>query len=152
MPKSSMLFSDELELYEFNKGNIKSKVIKNFLIFNITGKNDSLGLKFNNKFFIHKFQNNINKKEYLVDNIMNFLKKNHIIVDNQFSIIVNQGPGSFSAIRTSLAIAKGIQITKKIKLYGFVSAQLPDFTIENIEILIKNNKLENKLIKPLYIS
>ena len=42
--------------------------------------------------------------------------------------------------------------SKKIKLYGFVSAQLPDFTIENIEILIKNNKLENKLIKPLYIS
>ena len=79
------------------------------------------------------------------------LEKNDIVVDNQFSIIVNQGPGSYSAIRISLAIAKGIKITKKIKIYGYTNSQLLDFTLENIEILIKTSKLENKLVKPLYL-
>ena len=36
-----------------------------------------------------------------------------------FSIIINQGPGSFSSIRTSLAVAKGLEISKKTKLFGF---------------------------------
>ena len=34
-------------------------------------------------------------------------------VDEKFSIIINQGPGSFSSIRTSLAVAKGLEISKK---------------------------------------
>ena len=127
-------------------------MIKNFLIFNITGKsNDSFAVKFDNKFFLHKFQNNIKNKEYIIKDIVSFLEKNDIVVNNQFSIIVNQGPGSYSAIRISLAIAKGIKITKKIKIYGYTNSQLLDFTLENIEILIKTNKLENKLVKPLYL-
>ena len=32
---------------------------------------------------------------------------------------MNQGPGSFSGLRTSLAIAKGISLSKNIKLYGY---------------------------------
>ena len=40
----------------------------------------------------------------------------YLILDEKFSIIVNQGPGSFSGIRISLAIAKGLVIAKKIRL------------------------------------
>ena len=34
-------------------------------------------------------------------------------------IFVNQGPGSFSGLRSSLAIAKGISLSKNIKLCGY---------------------------------
>ena len=34
-------------------------------------------------------------------------------MDEKFSVIVNQGPGSFSGIRISLAVAKGLEISKK---------------------------------------
>ena len=127
-------------------------MIKDFLIINITGNKDSIGLRINNKFFIKELKKNINEKESLVNKIMLFLDSNKAKIDKNFSIIVNLGPGSFSYIRKSLSIAKGINISKKSKLYGYKDAQLSEFNLKNIEFLIKKNLLENKLIKPVYIS
>ena len=127
-------------------------MIKDFLIINCTGKNDSIGLRKNDKFFIHKFQTNIKINEILVSSILDFLKKNEVNISKNFSIIVNNGPGSFSSIRIALAVAKGMQISKGSKLYGFKNSQLEEFNLKNIEYLINNNLLENKLIKPVYMS
>ena len=41
-------------------------MIKDFLIINCTGKNDKIGLKINNNFFIHDFQTKIKNNEILV--------------------------------------------------------------------------------------
>ena len=127
-------------------------MIKDFLIINCTGKNDSIGLKLDNNFFIEKLQTNIKNNELLVDKIFNLLQKKKAKVNNSFSVIVNIGPGSFSTLRTSLAIAKGIKISKGAKLYGYEDSLLTKFDLKNIEFLIKNNLLENKLIKPQYLS
>ena len=127
-------------------------MIKDFLIINCTGKNDSIGLRINNNFFIKKFQINNKANDSLVGNIAEFLKKNKANVDKNFSIIVNQGPGSFSSIRVSLAVAKGIKLSKGAKLFGYKGDLLNELNLKNIELYIENNLLENKLIKPLYIS
>ena len=47
-------------------------MIKDFLIINCTGKNDKIGLKINNNFFIHDFQTKIKNNEILVSTILNF--------------------------------------------------------------------------------
>ena len=127
-------------------------MIKDFLIINFTGKNDSIGLRVNNNFFIKKFQTNIKNNELLVNNIFEFIKKKNANIDKNFSIIVNIGPGSFSGIRISLAVAKGIKISKGAKLYGYKDSDLAAFNLKNIELLIKNNLIENNLIKPVYLS
>ena len=127
-------------------------MIKDFLIINITGNKDSIGLRINSKFIIKELQKDINEKELLVNKILLFLEGNKAKIDNNFSIIVNLGPGGFSYIRKSLSIAKGINISKEAKLYGYKDAQLSEFNLKNIEFLIKKNLLENKLIKPVYIS
>ena len=127
-------------------------MIKDFLIINCTGKNDSIGLRINNNFFVKKFQINNKANDRLVGNIAEFLKKNKANVDKNFSIIVNQGPGSFSSIRVSLAVAKGIKLSKGAKLFGYKGDLLNELNLKNIELLIKKNLLENKLIKPLYLS
>ena len=127
-------------------------MIKDFLIINCTGKNDSVGLRINNNFFIKEFQTNIQNNEMLVSNILDFFKKNNAKIDEDFSVIVNIGPGSFSTIRTSLAVAKGIQISKNTRLYGYKNSKLTQFNLKNIEFLIQNNLIENKLIKPVYLS
>ena len=62
------------------------------------------------------------------------------------------GPGSFSGIRISLAIAKGIKIANGAKLYGYKDYHLVEFNLKNIELLIKKDLLENNLIKPVYLS
>ena len=45
----------------------------------------------------------------LVNNIFQFIKQKNAYIDKNFSVIVNVGPGSFSSIRISLAIGKGIR-------------------------------------------
>ena len=127
-------------------------MIKNFLIINCTGKNNLIGLRINSNFFIKKIQTNIKSNETLVNNILDFVKKHNVKINKDFSIIVNTGPGSFSGIRVSLAVAKGIKISKGSNLYGYNGFVLGDFNLKNIEFLIANNLLENKLIKPLYLS
>ena len=127
-------------------------MIKDFLIINCTGKNDKIGLKINNNFFIHDFQTKIKNNEILVSTILNLTNKHKANIDNNFSILINNGPGSFSTIRVALSVAKGIKISNNVKLFGFKNSDLPQFNLENIEILINKNLIEKKLIKPLYLS
>ena len=127
-------------------------MIKDFLIISCTGKNDKIGLKINNNFFIHDFQTKIKNNEILASTILDLTNKHKVNIDEKFSILVNNGPGSFSTIRVALSIAKGIKISNNVKLYGFKNSDLPQFNLENIEVLINKNLIEKKLIKPLYLS
>ena len=127
-------------------------MIKNFLIINFIGENDRLGLRINKEFFIHNFEKNKKNNDNLLSEIYNFLKKHNVILDKNFSVLVNQGPGSFSGIRIALAVAKGLEVSKKIKLYGFKSNDLRVFNVENIEQLLKKDLIEKNLIKPIYLS
>jgi len=203
-------------------------MIKDCLIINCTGKDDTIALKINNKFFLKKLQTNIIKYEALSQVILGFIEEYNVEINQSFSILVNSGPGSFSGIRIALAVIKGIQIVKKLNIYSFNNFLLnaapylkkkkslisiiktnnfyyfsegimtknynfslpqkldPDylkkmnnslviipkelknneiiknidkdkvciaeFDLRNIEVLIEYNLLENKLIKPLYLS
>ena len=127
-------------------------MIKDFLILSCIGKNDKIGLRVNNKFYIHDLQKKINNNDQLVLSILNLVKKYKVNIHSKFTILVNNGPGSFSSVRTSLAVAKGIKISKKINLFGFKNSDLGQFSLANIELLIKKNLIEKNLIKPLYLS
>ena len=66
-------------------------MIKDFLIISCTGKNDSIGLRINNIFFIEKIQMNIKKNDELVSNIIKFLEKHGAIVDKNFRKVLSTG-------------------------------------------------------------
>jgi tRNA A37 threonylcarbamoyladenosine modification protein TsaB len=127
-------------------------MIKNFLVINCIGKNDKIALKIDNNFFTYDFNSKTKNNDQLVINILNLLKKHKVNLNGDFSILVNSGPGSFSSIRVSLAVAKGIKLSKNIKMFGFKNTDLPQFSLANIEVLINKNLLEKNLIKPLYSS
>jgi len=127
-------------------------MINNFLIINCIGKDDKLGLRINKDFFVHNFDNKKKRSDNLVSEILIFLNKYKAQVNESFSVIVNQGPGSFSGIRIALAAAKGLEISKKVKLYGFKNSDLKQFNQENIEKLFDKKLIEKKLIKPIYFS
>ena len=127
-------------------------IISNFLIISCIGKDDKLGLRINKDFFIKQFAFKKNYNEKLVYEIWNFLKSHDLTIDEKLSVIVNQGPGSFSAVRISLAVAKGLKISKKVKLYGYKNTDLKLFNQENVEKLFQEKLIEKNLIKPIYLS
>ena len=128
-----------------------TNMIKNFLIISCIGKDDKLGLRINKDFFVHIFKNKTKNKN-LVSEISNFLNSHKIHLDENFSIIVNQGPGSFSGIRIALAVAKVLEISRNIKLYGYNNEDLKFFDLKNMEKLFNEKIIEKKLIKPIYLS
>ena len=126
-------------------------MIKDFLIINFIGKENKIGLKINNNFYIHDLDQKTDN-EQLVSSILNMIKKYKVKINDSFSILVNIGPGSFSSLRTSIAVAKGIKISNKINLFGYKNSDLGQFNLINIELLIKKNFLQKNLIKPIYLS
>ena len=152
IPLSLIVLTEEKELFVIIKKIISIHVIKDFLIINFTGKNDSIGLRVNNNFFVKKLQMNLKNNSLIVNNIFNFTSKKKATINGQFSVIVNIGPGSFSGVRISLAIAKGMKLARGVKIYGYQGSDLPKFDLKNIELLFKKNLIENNLIKPLYLS
>ena len=51
--------------------------------------------------------------------ILDFFEENNLKLDDISQIFANQGPGNFSGLRGSLALAKGISISKNLKLFGY---------------------------------
>ena len=126
-------------------------MIKDFLILNFIGKENQIGLRIDSNFYIHDFDKKTDNDQ-LVLSVLNMIKKYKVNIDDNFSVLVNSGPGSFSSIRASLAVAKGIRISKKVNLFGYKNSDLGQFTLANIELLIKKKLLQKNLIKPIYLS
>jgi hypothetical protein len=126
-------------------------MIKDFLIINFIGKENKIGLKVSNNFYIHDFDQKTDNDQ-LTFNILNMIKKYKVNLGKDFSIMVNSGPGSFSSTRISIAVAKGVKISKKINLFGYKNSDLGQFNLANIELLIKKKLVQKNLIKPIYLS
>ncbi|MBO6482526.1 MAG: hypothetical protein HVK29_02345 [Pelagibacteraceae bacterium] len=94
---------------------------KNFLVLDFTRLNKNIVFKFKDKFFINKIKTDSNNNQEIIDDILNLIKRTNIKTKEKFDVLVNLGPGSFSGIRISLAVAKGIKLIKKINLFGFNS-------------------------------
>jgi len=57
--------------------------------------------------------------DLLMKQILDFFNENDLSFNDISEILVNQGPGNFSALRSSLATAKGISLAKNLKLFGY---------------------------------
>ena len=79
-----------------------------------------------------------------------FFKKNKINLKDIEKIFVNQGPGKISNIRTSIATAKAIALSKNISLYGFNSEDFDGKDYKKLLKLTKNKELNKDLIKTQY--
>ena len=79
----------------------------------------SLFVKIESKTFIKILQSDKSNKDLLMVQILEFFRENNINFKDLSQIYVNQGPGNFSGLRSSLATAKGISLSKNLKLLGY---------------------------------
>ena len=93
--------------------------IMNFLSIDCSTGIGSLFIKTKNKTFSKVLQSDKFNNDLLMKRILDFFVENNLNFDDIAQIFVNQGPGNFSGLRGSLAIAKGISLSKNLKLFGY---------------------------------
>ena len=81
---------------------------KNFLVLDFTRLSKNIVFKFKDKFYINKIKTDSNNNQEIIDDILNLIKRADIKIKEKFDVLVNLGPGSFSGIRISLAVAKAL--------------------------------------------
>ena len=91
----------------------------NFLSIDCSTDIGSLFVKTKNKTFSQVLQSDKSNNDLLMKSILLFFKENDLKFDDISNIFVNQGPGNFSGLRGSLAIAKGVSLAKNINLFGY---------------------------------
>ena len=105
-----------------------------------------------NKSYTSDYPNSRENFDKLSLLLFKFLEENNTKINEINNIFVNQGPGKFSGIRSSIATAKAICITNKLNLYAFNSNQIKDNNYNKIVDLYKKGALIKNLIKPQYSS
>ena len=105
-----------------------------------------------NESYTSDYPNSRENFDKFVTLLFNFLKKNKINIKEINNIFVNQGPGKFSGIRTSISAAKALSITNKLNLYGFDSELVKNQNYDKIIDLFNKGLLIKNLIKPQYSS
>tara|TARA_Y100001970_G_C14118859_1_gene795139 strand:+ start:701 stop:1306 length:606 start_codon:yes stop_codon:yes gene_type:complete len=91
----------------------------NFLSIDCSTNTGSLFIKFKNKTFSKILQSDKSNNDKLMKQIIDFFQEKNIKFEDLSTIYVNQGPGNFSGLRGSLAVAKGISIAKNLNLFGY---------------------------------
>ena len=99
----------------------------NFLSIDCSTDIGSLFVKTKNKTFGKILQSNKSNNDLLMKQILDFFKANNLHsikiggqkFDDISHILINQGPGNFSGLRSSLSTAKGISMAKNLKLLGY---------------------------------
>ena len=93
--------------------------IMNFLSIDCSTDIGSLFVKTKIKTFSQVLQSDKSNNDLLMKQILDFFKENDIKFSDISKIFVNQGPGNFSGLRGSLAIAKGVSLAKNLNLFGY---------------------------------
>jgi tRNA A37 threonylcarbamoyladenosine modification protein TsaB len=124
----------------------------NFLVIDGAQNKINFFSYFNNNSYNKSFQFSKNNNEKFSTLLFSFLNENNINLNELNNIFVNQGPGKFSGIRTSIAVAKALSITNKLNLYGFNSEELKGMNYMHIIDLYNEGRLTKNLINPVYSS
>jgi tRNA A37 threonylcarbamoyladenosine modification protein TsaB len=124
----------------------------NFLVIDGTQDKIKFFLHFNNNSYHKFFEASKNNNEQFSLLLFNFINENNIEASELNNIFVNQGPGKFSGIRTSIAVAKAISFTNSLNLYGYNSNDLKDMNYNNIIDLYEKELITLNLINPVYSS
>jgi|TARA_B110000116_G_C16673766_1_gene507468 tRNA A37 threonylcarbamoyladenosine modification protein TsaB len=124
----------------------------NFLVIDGTSDKINFFSHYNNNSYNKSLKVNKNNNEIISMLLFDFFDENKINLNDLNIVFVNQGPGKFSGIRASIAIAKALSVTNKLDLYAFNKKDLKNSKYINILDLYNSGKLTKNLINPVYSS
>ena len=105
-----------------------------------------------NKTYTNEHQNCRKNFDKFSNLLIKFLSEKQYSFEKVKNVFINQGPGKYTSIRTSMAIIKALQLVYGFNYYGFNNKDKVDGDYKKILQLFRQKKLIKNLIKPLYLS
>ena len=120
----------------------------------IDAANDKILFKLisKNKTYTNEHENSRKNFDKFSILLLKFLKKKQYSFKKVKNVFINQGPGKYTSIRTSMATIKAFQLVYGFNYYGFNNKDIANGDYVKILQLFKQKKLIKNLIKPLYLS
>ena len=106
----------------------------------------------NDKIYTNEYENCRKNFDKFAILLFKFMYKNMTSFSVIDKVLINLGPGKFSAIRTSISTLKALKLIYKFKIYGFSAKDLKKSDYLSVLKLVKKGKLIKNLINPLYMS
>ena len=128
----------------------KNKIID--LIIDATSDKILFKLISKNKTYTNEHENSRKNFDKFSILLMKFFTKKRHSLEKVRNVFINQGPGKYTSIRTSMATIKALQLVYGFNYYGFNNKDKVDGDYQKILQLFKQKKLIKNLIKPLYLS
>ena len=120
----------------------------------IDAANDKILFKLisKNKTYTNEHENSRKNFDKFTILLIKFLTKKQYSFKKVRNVFINQGPGKYTSIRTSMATIKALQLVYGFNYYGFNNNDIVDGEYVKILQLFRQKKLIKNLIKPLYLS
>ena len=120
----------------------------------IDAANDKILFKLisNDKTYTNEHENSRKNFDKFSILLIKFLSKKQYSFEKVRNVFVNQGPGKYTSIRTSMATIKALQLVYGFNYYGFNNKDIEDGNYLKILQLFKQKKMIKNLIKPVYLS
>ena len=124
----------------------------NNLIIDTAGEKIFFKIIFKNKEYNIKYDNSRENFDKLVYLIFEFFIKNNIDLSLIDNVLINQGPGKYTSIRSAISIVKALKISKNLNIYGYYSSQITANNYNNLLQLLKEGRLTKNFIQPKYLN
>ena len=128
----------------------KNKIVD--LIIDATSDKILFKLISKNKTYTNEHENSRKNFDKFTILLIKFLTKKQYSFKKVRNVFINQGPGKYTSIRTSMATIKALQLVYGFNYYGFNNNDIVDGEYVKILQLFRQKKLIKNLIKPLYLS
>ena len=89
-----------------------------------------------------KYDNSRENFDKIVVLVFNFLRESSLDISTIDNIFINQGPGKYTSIRSTISI----------NIYGYYTSQIVDNNYDNLLKLLEEGRLTKNFIQPKYLN
>ncbi|MDD5342026.1 MAG: hypothetical protein PHI73_01705 [Patescibacteria group bacterium] len=120
------------------------------LIIDATGQDKvEFGLILGQRYYAFKSATDYQNRDELLVTLKRFLHRKNIKLRDLTGLVVVKGPGPFTAVRVSVAIANALHFSLQMPLYAV--AKTGDFMIKNVFDRMRLGKIsKTEFVKPIY--
>ena len=99
-----------------------------------------------------KHDNSRENFDKIVVLVFNFLRESSLDISTIDNIFINQGPGKYTSIRSTISIGKALRFSKNINIYGYFTSQIINSNYDILLKLLREGRLTKNFIQPKYLN